>query len=215
MFLLNNDRYNNERYVIMSSAMPRYKKNHKEQAREAILLAAGRALKRSGYGGIGIDGLMSAAGVTSGAFYTHFKSKDSLLKDVLEQSSQNARERLKTLREKDPDGWLPAYVDFYLGPAHLVEFEDGCVLAALSGDVGRLSESVQAEYRQNLQAFTSAIAEGLSEGTEERRRKKARSLVAMMLGGLVIARGIADLAQASEYLSDLRDQAKRMISERE
>lgn len=211
---MNNVRYDNERYVIMSRGMSRYKKNHKEQAREAILTAAGRALKRSGYGGIGIDGLMSAAGVTSGAFYTHFKSKDSLVRDVLELSSHNARERLQSLRQQDPAGWLSDYIDFYLSPSHLTEFEDGCVLAALSSDVGRLSESVQAEYRHNLEAFTLALALGFSEGNEEERRKKARSLVAMMLGGLVIARGISDTAEAAQFLSDVREQANILISEK-
>ena len=211
---MDNVRYDNDRYVIMSSGMARYKKNHKELAKEAILAAAGRTLKRSGYGGIGIDGLMSAAGVTSGAFYTHFKSKDSLLREVLESSSLKARERLQTLHQEKPKDWLSEYIDFYLSPSHLVEFEDGCVLAALSSDVGRLTEPVQTAYRANLDAFVSAIELGLSDGSGELLRKKARGLVAMMIGGLVVARAVSDTEEATVLLSDIREQAKAMISVR-
>jgi TetR/AcrR family transcriptional regulator, transcriptional repressor for nem operon len=44
-------------------------------ARERLIEAAGRGFRTSGFGGIGVDGLAKAAGLTSGAFYIHFSSK--------------------------------------------------------------------------------------------------------------------------------------------
>jgi TetR/AcrR family transcriptional repressor of nem operon len=45
----------------------RYAKNHKEQARAAILQTAARTLKEKGFDGVGVDGLAGSAEVTSGA----------------------------------------------------------------------------------------------------------------------------------------------------
>ncbi|RYG44190.1 TetR/AcrR family transcriptional regulator, partial [bacterium] len=66
--------------------MARYKAGEKEQARERMLEAAGRRLRRSGFHGVGIDGLMAEAGLTSGAFYSNFGSKEGLLEAVLDRA---------------------------------------------------------------------------------------------------------------------------------
>ena len=50
----------------------RYPADQKTRAKDAIVAAAGKRLKRQGFDGIGVDGLAAAAGVTSGAFYSSF-----------------------------------------------------------------------------------------------------------------------------------------------
>ena len=60
-----------------------YASDQKERSRRAILDAAGRRFRRHGYLGAGIDGVMAEAGLTAGAFYRHFASKEELLREVL------------------------------------------------------------------------------------------------------------------------------------
>ena len=59
--------------------MARYGKEHKELSRRRIIEAAGERLKRDGIDGSGVSGLMADAGLTNGAFYNHFASKDDLV----------------------------------------------------------------------------------------------------------------------------------------
>jgi len=191
--------------------MARYKKDHKEKARSAILAAAGRRLKRNGFNGVGVDGLMAEAGVTSGAFYTHFGSKESLLQELMVAAGVTGVERLKSLREADPDHWLSAYLDSYLSVRHCEEFDGGCIFAALSADVSRLGEPVRNAYEASMSAFVAEIAHGLAGDTEPEQLRSAWTLVAMMMGGVVIARGLTDSQQAEALLHAIRVEANRMI----
>ena len=61
----------------------RYSKEHKEQTRQRILEAAGRVFRRGGYSATGVDAVMADAGLTAGAFYRHFDSKEHLLGEVM------------------------------------------------------------------------------------------------------------------------------------
>src|SRR5882672_12552788 len=62
----------------------RYPSDQKARAKQAILQAGARALKTSGFNGIGVDGLAAAAGVTSGAFYSNFPNKEAMLEAVID-----------------------------------------------------------------------------------------------------------------------------------
>ena len=65
--------------------MARYGQEHKDATRRRIIEAAGRRLKRDGIDGSGIAILMADAGLTNGAFYAHFASKDDLVASVVEE----------------------------------------------------------------------------------------------------------------------------------
>ena len=75
----------------------RYSPDHKARAREALLRAGARSLKTSGFNGIGVDGLAAAAGVTSGAFYSNFPSKEAMLEAVIGYGFGNFRGGAGTL----------------------------------------------------------------------------------------------------------------------
>src|SRR5436190_17728613 len=61
----------------------RYGKDQKQVTRQRILEAAGRRFKQDGIDGAGVAAVMSDAGLTNGAFYAHFASKEDLVADVL------------------------------------------------------------------------------------------------------------------------------------
>ncbi len=63
----------------MEERIGRYAREHKHETRQRIIATAGRRLKRDGIDGSGVATLMKDAGLTNGAFYAHFTSKDSLV----------------------------------------------------------------------------------------------------------------------------------------
>ncbi len=72
----------------------RYSQDHKPATRRRILEAAGRRFKQDGIDGSGVATVMSDAGLTNGAFYAHFKSKEDLVANVLADQLRSPTQEL-------------------------------------------------------------------------------------------------------------------------
>lgn len=168
----------------------RYPPGQKEKAKDAILRAGAQALRKHGFNGVGVDGLAAAAGVTSGAFYSNFPKKEALLEGVIEEflgrpfidSTGPVAERRQLLRQ-----WLHEYVSAY----HRENPAIGCVMPTLSADVARASAAVREVYRIKMAELVRKVSTVLG-GAEADRERRAWSIVAMMVGGIEIARAMAD-----------------------
>src|SRR5258708_11362884 len=87
----------------------------KEQTRERILRAAARAIRKHGYEGVGVAGVMKEAGLTHGGFYAHFDSRDTLLAAAVDQAApQPAQNLTRAVAPAQPGQALPPPVDTYL-----------------------------------------------------------------------------------------------------
>src|SRR6266581_5742532 len=96
--------------------MARYKKDHKQATRQRIIEAAGRRLKRDGIDGSGIATLMADAGLTNGAFYAHFESKEDLVANAL---VEQLREQRASFSAQPPDcAGIEQIVRAYLSVQH-------------------------------------------------------------------------------------------------
>ena len=94
--------------------MARYRTEHKEATKRRIVEAAGRRFKRDGIDRSGIAALMADAGLTNGAFYAHFASKDDLVATAIADQLREQREQLLAAarrRRRAADPRVP------LGPA--------------------------------------------------------------------------------------------------
>ena len=190
----------------------RYPPDQKARAREALLHAGARSLKTSGFNGIGVDGLAAAAGVTSGAFYSNFPSKEAMLEAVIDaglgepfladtDSTTPAEGRARLI--KFVEDYISA--DHSLDPAEgCVRFHqcfavtcagEGCVMPALSADVSRAQPQVKDAYQHKMTALVDRIA-GLLDGDESDRQRRAWSIVALMVGSIVISRGIPEHSES-------------------
>ena len=104
------------------------------ETREAILAAAGRRLREKGLHGIGVDGLLAAAGLTSGAFYAQFQSKAELFREVVVLGLAETKERLMALREDGGPDWFVRGVLAYLDRDHYEDVGSGCGLPSVAAD---------------------------------------------------------------------------------
>src|SRR3954465_12270496 len=113
----------------------RYGKDHKQATRQRILQAAGRRFKEDGIDGAGVAAVMSDAGLTNGAFYAHFGSKEELVANVLAEQLRAQRESFDA--EPADRAGLEAFIRAYLSPQHRDAPAEGCPSAALLDEVVR------------------------------------------------------------------------------
>ena len=173
--------------------MARYGTDHKQTTRRRIIKTAGRRLKRDGIDGSGIATLMADAGLTNGAFYAHFGSKEDLVARVLV-------DQLREQRETFTDLSLELIVRRYLSIEHRDNPEDGCPSAALLDEIGRTTDSTKREYTAGLMAVIDDIAARLTSHGARSARLNALSVFALMVGTLQLSRALADRQLADEVL---------------
>jgi AcrR family transcriptional regulator len=82
----------------------------RDDTREKLFEAAARVFEEQGIGGASIEAIAAAAGLTRGAFYSNFKSKDELIIAMLEDHvEQSIRRNLDLLAiHKDPADFIDA-----------------------------------------------------------------------------------------------------------
>ena len=152
----------------------------KEESRARILASAGRGFRAHGFGGLGVDGIAKAAGVTSGAFYAHFPSKAAAFRDAVTAGMVDLREGIGRFRQEAGATWRSAFVDFYLGERRTCDVGESCALQALTGEVSRADTDTRAAYEQELRRIIDLTADGLAGGDAAERRREAIALLALL-----------------------------------
>ena len=143
----------------------RYGKDQKQATRQRILEAAGRRFKQDGIDGAGVAAVMSDAGLTNGAFYGHFSSKEDLVANVLADQLRAQRQSLDA-QPSDRAG-LEAFVRSYLSPQHRDQCADGCPSAALLDEIARRPAATRQVFTDELMGVIDDIA--VAPGPDRRR----------------------------------------------
>jgi TetR/AcrR family transcriptional repressor of nem operon len=186
--------------------MVRYAKDHKQSTRRRIVDAAGRRLKRDGIDGSGVAGLMADAGLTNGAFYAHFDSKEDLVASTVADQLREQRERYSTQSS------LEEIVRGYLSPQHRDDTEGGCPSAALLDEIARSSDAVKRAYTDGQLAIIDDAAARLAPGDPEAARVQTLSVFALMAGTLQLSRALADRRLAEDVLEQGVQNALALLS---
>ncbi len=179
----------------------------KEKTRQRMLDAAGRCFRSHGYAGIGVDGIAKSAGVTSGALYAHFGSKDAAFDAALAAGLDDVIEAIPKYRRDFGSGWVRTFAEYYLGRAHREDLAGGCAMAALSAEVVRARPEVHAAYEARMHRIAGLIADGLQGGDLDQRIARAWGMLAALIGGLVVARAVLDPDVAEMIAEAVRDSA--------
>lgn len=191
----------------------RYRQDQKDEARARLLAAAGRGFRRQGYGGIGVDGLAREAGVTSGAFYGHFRSKDAAFAEAAVSGLEELRQAVAGFQLSHEDRWAEAFIDFYLGERLACGLDEACGLQSLTPDVMRADRATRARYQAELERVAEQIASGLAGGDAAARRGKAWALMALLSGGATIARSLATDETRLAVADQMRGSARPLLAD--
>jgi TetR/AcrR family transcriptional regulator, transcriptional repressor for nem operon len=187
----------------------RYAKDHKEATRKRILEAAGRRFKEDGIDGAGVAAVMTDAGLTNGAFYAHFKSKEDLVAKVLADQLHAQCQSLSAL----PPGkaGLEALIRRYLSSEHREQHADGCPSAALLDEVARRPAATKKVFAGEVMGIVDEIASRLDPADVQGARPDAFALYGLVIGTLQLARALTDRELSDQVLAAGVDAALELV----
>jgi TetR/AcrR family transcriptional regulator, transcriptional repressor for nem operon len=188
-----------------------YSSEHKARTRARIVDSARRLFNRHGFEQVSIDRIMAEAGLTRGGFYSHFESKDDLYAAAVASftTCNPFRDSLTEPMPREPLPLARMLIDLYLCDDVLDNVDFHCPLYALPGDVARAGLEPQKAYTQLIRNLTSVYEQALANEADGEQR--AQSIVALCVGGMVLARTTDDPALRASLRSASRRQALRLL----
>lgn len=181
----------------------RYSPEQKEQTRKRIVSAAGRSFKKGGYSGIGVDGLAKEAGVTSGAFYGHFPSKEAAFKEAITAELGDLHSAIKHLKQEFGDTWWAEFAKFYTSQKRTCDLTESCGLQSLTPEVSRSSDDV----RDLFEAELLKIAELASDKQD---KDKTWASLAMLIGGVTLARAVKNTELSNTIAEAIKNEVVKV-----
>ncbi|MES2257531.1 MAG: TetR/AcrR family transcriptional regulator [Pseudomonadota bacterium] len=174
--------------------------------RRALVKAAAKLFKEKGIDGVGVAEISKEAGLTHGALYAHFASKEALAAEALEYSLARGYAMLT------PDGaarpvTLNELYDYYLSTRQRDSLSGGCAMTAAASEIARQDESVSARFTEGFMRMAGYL-EGQLADTDSQldKRERALTMLSAMIGGVAVSRAVlkADPALSDEILAAMR-----------
>jgi len=175
----------------------RYAPEHNESTRERILEAASRLFREHGIAAVGLAKIMGEADLTVGTFYTHFKSKQALVREALLRSLDARHEQLTQL---PPGADLELLVRAYLSPEHRDAAGTGCTVAALASEVARHPRPTRQTFASHNEPTLEVLATLMSRAGKPVSRTDAAAFFGLLAGTLQLARATPDRAESDAIL---------------
>jgi TetR/AcrR family transcriptional regulator, transcriptional repressor for nem operon len=182
----------------------RYPAEETAERHRRIIAEAARMMRENGFDGCGVAEVMKAAGLTHGAFYAHFESKEALAAAALE----HALEQTVGLADRAADEAAPlaAFADPYLSRQHRDQPGKGCAMTSLAADVSRKGPSIRTVFARQFGRLVAALM-GPTRDHRETSRSDVIGTLSTLVGAMALARAVDDPELADEIL----DQARRYL----
>lgn len=180
------------------------KLEQRERTYAAIIASACNLLREKGVAGARVADVMAGAGLTVGGFYAHFASKEALLDEALRRTSETMRERLMAkIEEKPLEARGEVMLKRYLSVQHRDDPSSGCAFPAVAGEIATSAP----EHREVLAEQVTRMATTMEAHLPKRegpltRRATALAMVALMYGGISLARAVKTKGGEHAELSD-------------
>jgi len=163
----------------------------KEASHERIVSVAAKAIRRSGYDGTGVADIMKEAGLTHGAFYAHFASREAMLAEAAARAcAESAALAAGVVAGAPPGQALTSMLRTYLSPEHVKQVELGCPLAALGSETPRQAADVRRATTRHVKEMIDLVARQSPDWGQAEAHERALVTVAAMVGTLLLARAV-------------------------
>lgn len=172
--------------------------------RSLLLTSALRLIKAHGIDGVGVADISKSAGLTHGALYAHFSSKNALIAEALSQNLDLGFEHLSS--EKN-EILLSDYLDSYLSIYHRDHPADGCPMAASASEISRQTIDISSSYTTGFAKIAKAIRKKLGKSNSGiNKDMRSLAIVSALVGGVAIARATAsiDPEMSNQILQSVR-----------
>ena len=183
-----------------------------EENRQNVIDVASRLFREHGFDGIGLKDLMEGAGMTHGAFYKQFESKEGLVAEASARAFESATSRWSDAVEANPKDPLGAVIAFYLSKGHRKEKMEGCPLVALGADAARQSADVKAAFEDGIRQHLSTLAGLISKADSQEKLNKAMAILSTMVGAVTLSRVVNDPRLAQSLLDAAAKSVREVAS---
>jgi TetR/AcrR family transcriptional repressor of nem operon len=180
--------------------------------RQTVINVAGRLFRAHGFDGIGLKDLMEGAGLTQGAFYKQFASKEDLINQASKRALESAAQRWTEGAGADPSDPLGALIKFYLSDGHREDRMDGCPIVALGSDAARQGAVVKASFEAGIRAHLSVLESMITASGREKPDGKAMVVLSTMVGALMLSRLLNDPGLAQSLLDSAAGHVRDVAS---
>ena len=171
-----------------------------EKNRQTVIDVASRLFRERGFDGIGLKDLMESAGLTQGAFYKQFASKDDLAAQASRRALESAFLRWSAAAAADPQDPLAAVIAFYLSMDHRGERMEGCPVVALGSDAARQGAEVKASFEAGIEDYLKMLGPWVGEAHGKEASDKAMAILSTMVGAMVLSRAVNDEELSKRFL---------------
>ena len=185
----------------------RYPPEHKAEKRRQLIQASGALIKRDGYAATGIDRLMEASGMTSGAFYSHFGSKADLLQALIPYELQLSRDAWQSNPHTEPEAWLAFELERYLNIKHVRHPEVGCMLPSLGAEIARADEATRKVFQEEMEKDVAMLEEKLGNAD------LAWAFICQLVGAILIARAMPSKAARLTVLESSKGALRKLLAQ--
>ena len=181
-------------------------------ARQKLLGAAITLIRRNGYSATSVDDLCKAAGVTKGAFFHHFASKERLAVAAAEHFTAVAAEWFQQapfLKLADPVDRILGYVDFRRDRLSHDLSQSSCLLGTLVQEAYESSEAIREACFAGIQRQAGGIETDCALAIEAHglaldARALALHTQAVLQGAFIIAKAAGSMEPAEQSLVHLK-----------
>ena len=171
-----------------------------EENRQTVINVASRLFREHGFDGIGLKDLMEGAGLTQGAFYKQFASKEDLAAHASGRAMERAFNRFSAAAAANPDDPLGAAIALYLSTGHREERMDGCPVAALGSDAARQGADVKASFEAGIREYLKMLGLWVDEAEGKEPSGKAMAILSTMVGAVLLSRAVNDKRLSKQLL---------------
>jgi TetR/AcrR family transcriptional repressor of nem operon len=188
----------------------RYDSEHRQRTRQRILQVAAAAIRKQRISRVALADVMSAAELTHGGFYLHFKSKDELIAEAITYMFDERYGRfLERFSNADAQEALSAFIDYYLSVLHLEAPERGCPVPMLVCDVAHMPNDARRRFVAGVTLLIDGLAALLERAGVADPHQQANSMLAELAGSLNLARALGGGTSVTEALEASRHAMKR------
>jgi TetR/AcrR family transcriptional repressor of nem operon len=183
-----------------------------EKNRETVIDVASRLFREHGFDGIGLKDLMENAGLTQGAFYKQFTSKDDLASQASRRALASAFSRWSAAAAANPQDPLGAVISFYLSTEHREETMDGCPVVAVGSDAARQGADVKASFEAGIREYLELLGRWVGDAAGENPGSKTMAILSTMVGAVLLSRAVNDEHLSNRFLQAAAESVRTVPS---
>lgn len=184
----------------------RVSKEKAAENRAALVQAAGLLIRERGIDGVGVAEISKKAGLTHGALYAQFPSKEALTAEAFTSAAQEGFEEITAERNGRP-ATLTDFLDSYLSVEHRDNLATSCPMSASASEIARQDRLVCERFKEGFEQIVAVVESRLGTSpVRAEKHQRALAVMAALIGGVAASRAVAkaDSRLSNEILRAVR-----------